>query len=156
MQEYGQEPKIEGSVSLGFEPIHEDFPCNFTGCGEADAAVAVLIDGATVVDLHGGRAGAARTPSMNGHATALGLATIAGAGRLLRSAEVPRRALQTAFASQSRGIDAVAPVPGDSAPGFTLGREELCSARIRSRTGLTASLVRLDTQTHSVASASEA
>jgi CubicO group peptidase (beta-lactamase class C family) len=45
---------IGGVVAPGFEPVLRAFQDNFAQRGEVGAAVAVFVDGACVVDLHGG------------------------------------------------------------------------------------------------------
>jgi CubicO group peptidase (beta-lactamase class C family) len=47
-------PEIHGSAAAGFEPVREAFAANFTDRGELGAAVAVRLNGRTVVDLRGG------------------------------------------------------------------------------------------------------
>lgn len=49
---------IAGKLIAGFEPVAEAFSANFAERGETGAAVAVVIDGEIVVDLHGGLADA--------------------------------------------------------------------------------------------------
>lgn len=48
------EPRIEGSVSSGFEAVREAFVENFTQRGELGAACCIYRDGEQVVDLWGG------------------------------------------------------------------------------------------------------
>jgi CubicO group peptidase (beta-lactamase class C family) len=49
-----QRPRIEGSVSNGFEPVREAFVENFTDRGELGAACCIYQNGERVVDLWGG------------------------------------------------------------------------------------------------------
>jgi CubicO group peptidase (beta-lactamase class C family) len=50
---------VAGEVALGFEPVREAFEANFAKRGEVGAAVHVMVDGESVVDLWGGSADAA-------------------------------------------------------------------------------------------------
>ena len=52
---------ISGQCQSGFEGVREAFARNFTDHGEVGAAVAVTLDGETVVDLWGGFTDTART-----------------------------------------------------------------------------------------------
>ncbi|QWQ44565.1 serine hydrolase domain-containing protein [Streptomyces sp. YPW6] len=54
-------PQIHGHCDDRFAGVRDAFEENFTERGELGAAVTVLVDGATVVDLWGGWADAART-----------------------------------------------------------------------------------------------
>src|SRR3954466_740048 len=57
------EPHIEGTVEPGWERVRRAFVTNFRDHGEVGAAVCVYVDGAPVVDIWGGLAGAgAGTP----------------------------------------------------------------------------------------------
>jgi CubicO group peptidase (beta-lactamase class C family) len=54
---------VSGHCDARFQAVREEFARNFAERGELGAAVCVVVDGATVVDLAGGWAdGAARTP----------------------------------------------------------------------------------------------
>jgi CubicO group peptidase (beta-lactamase class C family) len=50
---------VHGTIAPGFEGVREAFAANFAEHGEVGAAVSVVIDGRTVVDLWGGVADAA-------------------------------------------------------------------------------------------------
>ncbi len=50
------DPVIEGQCDPAFEPLKESFVENFRSRGDVGAAVSVMIDGRTVVDLWGGDA----------------------------------------------------------------------------------------------------
>ena len=52
----GSEPRIEGHVAPGFEPVRDAFAANFAEHGEVGAAVCVYRDGKPVVELWGGLA----------------------------------------------------------------------------------------------------
>lgn len=54
-------PEIHGSCASGFEPVRDAFERNFREHGEVGAAVAVDLDGRTVVDLWAGWADRERT-----------------------------------------------------------------------------------------------
>ena len=53
--------RIEGTCDPRFAPVREAFAQNFSTLGETGAAVAVTLDGRSVVDLWAGHADAART-----------------------------------------------------------------------------------------------
>jgi len=55
------QPRIEGICDRRFEPLREAFAENFVTYGETGAAVAVMRDGALVVDLWAGHVDTART-----------------------------------------------------------------------------------------------
>lgn len=55
-----RDPVVSGSVRSGFEPVRVAFERIFAERGEVGAAVAVYLDGAPVVDLHGGLRSPAR------------------------------------------------------------------------------------------------
>lgn len=55
------EPMIDGICASGFEAVADAFRENFRSRGEVGGVVAVMRDGAMVVDLWGGHADAART-----------------------------------------------------------------------------------------------
>lgn len=52
---------VSGSVAAGFEPVRAAFEENFSSAGEVGAALHVILDGESVVDLWGGAADAAGT-----------------------------------------------------------------------------------------------
>jgi CubicO group peptidase (beta-lactamase class C family) len=60
MSDAGEAP-ISGHCATQFEPVREAFAANFVERGEVGAAVSVVIEGRTVVDLVGGWADEART-----------------------------------------------------------------------------------------------
>jgi len=45
---------VEGTVAAGFEPLREVFEAAFDGAPSMGAALAILVDGEVVVNLHGG------------------------------------------------------------------------------------------------------
>ncbi len=47
-------PLIDGLVAPGFEPVRDAFAANWERRGEVGASLCVYVDGAPVVDLHGG------------------------------------------------------------------------------------------------------
>ncbi len=55
-------PAVEGDVAAGFEPVLDAFAANLRDRGELGGAVACVVDGETVVDVWGGRAGPGREP----------------------------------------------------------------------------------------------
>jgi CubicO group peptidase (beta-lactamase class C family) len=54
MREQAEQPRIEGDVRSGFEPVREAFVENFTSRGELGGACCVYRHGEKVVDLWGG------------------------------------------------------------------------------------------------------
>jgi len=50
------DPVIEGQCDPAFEPLKEAFVENFRSRGDVGAAVSVVVDGRTVVDIWGGEA----------------------------------------------------------------------------------------------------
>lgn len=51
-------PTIQGHVEPGFERVADAFALNFTDRGDRGAACAVVVEGRTVIDLHGGHTAA--------------------------------------------------------------------------------------------------
>jgi CubicO group peptidase (beta-lactamase class C family) len=47
-------PRIQGTVAAGYEPIRSVFEAAFDGAPSMGAALAILVDGEVVVKLHGG------------------------------------------------------------------------------------------------------
>ena len=45
---------LHGTVAPGFEPVREEFACNFSERGEVGAAVSIYHRGEPIVDLWGG------------------------------------------------------------------------------------------------------
>jgi CubicO group peptidase (beta-lactamase class C family) len=54
-------PLVQGECHARFAPVRDAFAANLRDCDEVGAAVAVVVDGETVVDLWGGHADLART-----------------------------------------------------------------------------------------------
>jgi CubicO group peptidase (beta-lactamase class C family) len=54
-------PPVQGECHPRFAPVRDAFAANLRDCDEIGAAVAVIVDGETVVDLWGGHADVART-----------------------------------------------------------------------------------------------
>ena len=52
---------ISGVCAPGYEAVQDEFAANFAERGEVGAALCVIVDGETVVDLVGGWSDAART-----------------------------------------------------------------------------------------------
>jgi CubicO group peptidase (beta-lactamase class C family) len=81
---------VHGAHDPRFRPVRETFEANFADGGEAGAAVAIVLDGETVLDLYAGtRDAAGETPLgpddlFNVWSTTKGLAALAGDPRGMR------------------------------------------------------------------------